>query len=126
MIKTQANIPQSLVTSVEFVYPVSALCLLVSKDCYMVCLSNLLTAYLMKCILEIFRVYTIRYLSFCYYRWVDTFAGRLLVPEGISHPMVITSTLTLCLRNSYFFLNLQLINKEDDKLKKAIFAFNSC
>ena len=77
-------------------------------------------AYLMKCILEIFRVYTIRYLNFCYYSWADVFAGGLLVTEGISHPIVRTSTLTLCLRNSYFFLNLQLINKEDNKLKKDI------
>ena len=61
------------------------------------------SAYLMKCILEIFRVYTIRYLSFRYYRWVDTFASRLLVPEGISHPIVRTWTLTLCLRNNNFF-----------------------
>ena len=33
-------------------------------------------------------------LPFCCYHWVDTFAGSLLVPEGIIRPAVSTSALT--------------------------------
>ena len=36
----------------------------------------------------------ILFLRFYYYHWVDTFAGGLLVPDGIIHPVVGVSALT--------------------------------
>jgi hypothetical protein len=57
-------------------------------------------AYLMKGILETFRVYKIRY-----YVWIDVFAGVLLVPECIIFPVVRHShSLLYILNNLKFFV----------------------
>ena len=41
-----------------------------------------------------FKFLFISYNLSCYYHWVDTTAGGLLVPEGIIRPVVSTSVLT--------------------------------
>jgi hypothetical protein len=41
--------------------------------------------------------------SHCYYHWVNISAGRLLVPEGIIHSVVIASALA-CFIRSYLLL----------------------
>ena len=48
----------------------------------------------MKVIPEMRRVYSILYQHFYYYHWVDTSAGKLLVPEGIIRPVVSAAALT--------------------------------
>ena len=56
----------------------------------------------MKVIPETRRSHTIWYLRFYYYHWVDATAVRLLVPEGIVHPVVNASVLTWLISYIYY------------------------
>jgi hypothetical protein len=47
----------------------------------------------MKVIPETRRVHLFAYLPFYHYHWVDSLAGGLLVPEGITHLVVSASLL---------------------------------
>ena len=55
-------------------------------------------AYMMKVIRETRRAHSIWYLRFYFYSWVDTSAGRLLVPVDITCPVVSGSALTWFIR----------------------------
>ena len=66
-----------------------------------------LWVYLKRVILEKCPAYKFDIYVYCYYHWVHTSAGGLLVPEGIIRPIVTVSTLTLfikyiCYRNFQF------------------------
>lgn len=68
------------------------------------------------------------YLLFNYHHWIDTSAGGLLVPSGISHPIFGTAWLTYVIR---YYLNLNLLNnviitKTNVYLTQAYHRYKCC
>jgi hypothetical protein len=79
--------------------------------------------YLMKVIPETRRAHSIWYLRFHYDDWVDISACGVLIPEGITHPVVSASVLTWFISYIYDgnlqFLNNVIINKTKVLLPQA-------
>ena len=64
--------------------------------------------------------------SRCFYHWVDTSAGELLVPKGITRSVVSVSSLTWLIRYIYYwnlqFLSNLIIIKTKDSFPSGIVA----
>ena len=64
--------------------------------------------------------------SQCFYHWIDTSAGELLVPKGITRSVVSVSSLTWLIRYIYYwnlqFLNNLIIIKTKDSFPSGIVA----